>query len=270
VISEDRLEQARTAKERAASVLREAESRLTFADVASSVEGVVEGRWVEPGEYKREGDELLSVVDLSTVEVCALVPEGEVANLDVGIEGEFQLESGPQWLKGRVSRVSPSTVDPNRFFDVFLKVDNKRANAGWLMRPGMYADVRVARRIVQNVLAVRDDMIVREGNEQVVYAVEEGTARFPVERAANPTPGFLPRLKRGWTRLLGARGKPGPQRYEERQVSKARRALVSPGLREGEFVQIRQGDIGPDSLLIVNVSDDIRDGTVVRIVKGGP
>jgi len=269
VLSEDRLEQARTRRDAAASLLREAESGLQYAQVVSPVGGIVESRWVEPGEYKREGDELLSIVDLSAVEVSALVPERDVGGLSVGMEGQFQTESSPQWLSGRISRISPATQDPNRFFDVYVKVDNRRTGEGWLMLPGMYAQARFVRGVARDALAVRDDTIVWEGNERVVYVVEEATAQFAVETAVDPEAGFFGRLKRGWTRLGAGRGKAQEERYEERQAKKARRVLVSLGLREGELVQLRQGDVGPSSLLIVNASDDVRDGTVVSIVKGG-
>ena len=269
VVSQEKLEQSRTAKERAASLLREAESRLQYAQLISPIDGIVSERWVEPGEYKREGDQLLSVVDLSTLEVSALVPEQDVANLRPGMAGEFQLESGTEWFTGQIRRISPSTTDPNRFFDVFLKVENRRTNGAWAMRPGMYAQARFARGTVNGAVAVPDDTIVREGNEQVVYTVEDGTARFPVEGKADTAGGFLSRLKRGWGRLAPRQGAADAQTYEQKPAKTARRVVVTTGLREGELVQVLHGDVKPGSLVIVNVSDDIRDGTVVHIVKGG-
>ena len=266
VLSEDRLEQARTRRDAAAAVLQQAESRLEYTQVTSPVDGVVESRWVEPGEYKREGDELLSIVDLSTVEVSALVAERDVANLAVDMEADFQLESGPEWFSGRITRISPSTQDPNRFFDVYLTAQNRRTEGGWLMRPGMYAEARFVRTTVAGALAVPDDTIVREGNEEAVYAVEDGTAQVPAEAGPNPATGFLGRCKRGWARLAG---RAVAQHYEEKQVQKARRVVVSSGLRQGESVEVVEGDVSASSLLIVNVSDDIRDGVVVKIVKGG-
>jgi len=145
VISQDRLELYRTRRDNAAAALEAARSRLKFADVASPVDGVVEQRWVEAGEYKGVGKELMTIVDLSTVEVAALVPEAQVAHVAPGTQAEFMLESQDEWLAGTVSRVSPATTDPNRFFDVYLKVQNSPASGGWLMRPGMYAQVRFLR-----------------------------------------------------------------------------------------------------------------------------
>jgi multidrug efflux pump subunit AcrA (membrane-fusion protein) len=152
---------------------------------------------------------------------------------------------------------------------VFLKVENRRTNGAWAMRPGMYAQARFARGTVNDAIAVPDDTVVREGNEQVVYTVEDGTARFPVEGKGDTAGGFLSRLKRGWWRLAPRHGGADAQIYEQKPAKTARRVVVTTGLREGEALQLREGDVSAASLLIVNVSDDIRDGAVVHIVKGG-
>lgn len=284
VISEDRLEEARTRKENIAAALRTARSRLKFSEVASPIDGVVERRWVEPGEYKGIGDELLSVVDLSTVEVAALVPEEQVATVSIGEEGEFRIESGPDWLQGQVSRISPSTADPNRFFDIYLKVDNRRVSGDWLMRPGMYAEVRFQRKYVADALAVPDDTLVREGDLRTIYVVESATKLFPILPEPDVAEGFGVRIKRGFgraraglSRLMARGGQEAAQGagwsaelpQEERQVKTARKLTVSLGLREAEHVQLLQPEVTEESLVVINPRDDMRDGTMVKIVEGG-
>ncbi len=285
VISEDRLEQARTQRDNAAAALRAARSRLTFAEVASPVDGIVEERWVEPGEYKGLGKELISIVDLSTVEVAALVPEQEVAGLSVGTAGEFQLESTDEWLKGRVSRISPSTQDPNRFFDVFLKVENRQTNAGWLMRPGMYAEVRFPLGEARRAAAIPDYCVVLEGDSQVVYLIRADTQQVPVENpdSAEKAPaevGFVGRLELGLQRVGGVgaamlrklrkqeEAQQQPE-YRDVEVQVARRLVVREGLRQEGFVQLVDDPVSEDDLVIVRPREAIRDGLKVQIVNDG-
>ena len=285
VISEDRLEQARTQRDNAAAALRAARSRLTFAEVASPVDGIVEERWVEPGEYKGLGKELISIVDLSTVEVAALVPEQEVAGLSVGTAGEFQLESTDEWLKGRVSRISPSTQDPNRFFDVFLKVENRQTNAGWLMRPGMYAEVRFPREEARRAPAIPDHCVVFEGDSKVVYLIRADTQQVPVENpgSAEKAPaevGFVGRLELGLQRVGGfgaamlrklrkqEEAQQQPE-YRDVEVQVARRLVVREGLRQEGFVQLVDDPVSEDDLVIVRPREAIRDGLKVQIVNDG-
>ena len=275
VIAPDRLEQARTARDAAAASLEAARSRLSFAEVASPIDGHVESRWVEPGEQKGVGKELFSIVDLSAVEVRALVSDEDVAGIAVGSEAEFQIEASDQWLSGCVDRISPATEDPNRFFEVFLKVQNRRVNGNWLMRPGTYAEVRFVRRVVTGALGVLASAIAYEGNDRVVYIVQEGKVRVPdlEARQQDEEAGFGARIGRGLARVRalrsGAGGDPGDAATREVDGVVARRVVVKPGLSAGDYVQIADRGITAETVLILNPRDDVKDGTFVRVVKGG-
>jgi len=279
VISQERLERARTAKENAAAVLRAAESRLKFAEMASPIDGVVETRTVEPGEFKGVGKELMTIVDLSTVQVRALVPDRDVPGLAPGGKAEFALEAAERWLPARIWRIGPSSTDPNRFFDVFLKVRNERNGPEWLMRPGMYAQVRFVHRSVPDALTVPNEAIVYEGGEMVVYAVEQnkelvaaqGPPAGPQQEQADN--GFLARLRRGLERIRPRR--PGPRRSEavpqvERLVSRARRLVVKVGLQAGgrtQLLAVEGASLDERSLVVLNPLDEVHDGSLLKIVE---
>jgi len=279
VIPQDLFDQATTALEKAAAALRAAESQVEFTHVYSPIQGVVQHRSVEPGEYVSAGNELMVIVDLNTVEVRELVPEEEVGRLAQGLEGEVRLESSDEWLPGVVSRIGPSTEDPNRFFDVYLKVSNPQIDGAWVMRPGMYAEVRFAWGTAADALAVPDSCIRLEGNVQVIYAVEEDTAWVPVDdpeddRNAEQEDTFGARMGRGWARLKGSlRAKAlkledvaegDDSSYQEMQVFRARRLRVSTGLHDGGFVQLLDTDLTERDAVIVNPRDAIREGVLVR------
>ena len=278
VVSQDRLEQVRTRRDAAGAALEAAASRLKFAELASPIDGYVDARWVEPGEFKGIGKELLSIVNLSTVQVRALVSEGDVARIAIGEDAEFQLESSQTWVPGRVERISPVTNDPNRFFEVFLKVQNPRVGENWLMRPGMYAAVRFVRGVVTGALGVPVAALVHEGSDQVVYLARPGKVRRPVlARGEAPKKGFLPRMRRGLARartmLSRAPANPGEgggaQQWEEVDGARARRIVLKPGLSAGDYVQVSDGEITEEVMVIVNPSENVREGAFVRVVEGG-
>ncbi|MFO7957137.1 MAG: efflux RND transporter periplasmic adaptor subunit [Candidatus Brocadiia bacterium] len=275
VMSEDQLETARTAMENAASSLRQAKSRLGFAEVHSPINGIVEQRFVEPGEFKGVGKELLTIVDLGRLEVKANVPEQYVPELSRGQTGEFQLESGQEWLSGPISRISPSTMDPNRFFDVYLAVENRQEDGRWLMRPGMYAEVRFLRRRIPDAQAVPDSAIVYEAGQRFLYAVQNNTetVEVPVNGQGNGTAdnSFMARMRRGVKRLLGEaeRQKQQTMEQKEQKVLRARRVDVVLGLREGNLVQLPDAPLAEDSRLILNPQEDLYDGARVRVVEEG-
>jgi membrane fusion protein (multidrug efflux system) len=281
VVSQERLEAAHTAMENAATALRLAQSRRAFAEVKSPIDGVVAARTVEPGEFMSLGKELVTIVDLSTVEVDALVPAGDVAALAPGQQGEFQLECCPQWFKGAISRISPSTSDPNRFFDVYLKVQNPRQDGRYLMRPGMYADVRFVRRSYPQAVGVPADAVVYEGGRRVVYLVKDSVQEVPVttkgaEAALDPSPAA--RFGRGLARLKAMLARGGskaqaaelkPVAYDEVPVQQAVRTPVEVGVQSEQFLQITSPGVGADRLVILNPRDAIHDGARVKVVDGG-
>ncbi len=282
VVSEERVEAARTAMESAATALRLARSRRAFAEVRSPIDGVVSGRTVEPGEFMGVGKELVTIVDLSTVEVDALVPAADVSELAPGQQGEFQLESGPQWFKGTIRRISPSTSDPNRFFDVYLKVQNHFEDGRYLMRPGMYAEVRFVRHQYMGAVGVPSDAVVYEGGQRVLYMVKDAVERVPVQAKANPgeaeKSSALSRFGRGLTKLKGmlARGaskaeaaEETPTQYEEKPVKQAQRVPVEVGIQAEQFLQVLSPEIGTDRLIILNPRDAIHEGTKVEVVGAG-
>ncbi len=257
--------------ENAAASLRLARSQLAFAEVRSPIDGIVEARFAEPGEFKGVGKELLSVVDLATVEVRALVPEQDVSRLAVGMEGEYQLEAGDQWRSGNISRIAPSTDDPNRFFEVYLKTDNEQTGSGWLMRAGMYAEVRFLTDVAKDALAVPASCVRYEGNVRAAYVVEEGRARVPVQSEAAASPGFLERVARGLRKLQELRaGRGGEEEtaYEGVEGLVARRLEVHVVDEEQGYVRLGDNPISEDRKVIVNPRDAIRDGLLVRIVEG--
>jgi RND family efflux transporter MFP subunit len=279
VVSAERRDVARTRRDNAAAQLEAARSRLKFAEVLSPIDGIVERRWVEPGEYKGEGDELMSVIDLSVVEVSALVPEEDMAHLTVGAAGQFQPETASRWMEGRLTRISPSTADPNRFFGVFMKVPNEPLGGGWLLRPGMYVEVRFARGAPERHVGVPDSAFRLEGSEPVIFLVETALQRVPVDEPAEDEEqgGFVSRLRRGWGRLRELRGAAGSGggdqgaeagSYEEKEAPTARRLVVREGLRTEDLVQLVGDPVSTEDLVIVNPRDAIEDGTMVRVVAG--
>ncbi len=273
VVSEDRYQQVRTAMENAAAAVERAKSRLAFAEIHSPIDGVVQARMVEPGEFKGVGKELLSIVALDTLEVGALVPEQYVSELSRGGTGEFRPEGIEAWLEGTITRISPSTRDPNRFFDVYLRTDNRRSEGGWLLRPGMYVEVRFLRRTVPDALAVPAEAVVYRGQQRGVFVVEESTTRVevaPPEKAGPGGAAFGERLLRGARRLFGwaQSEQRAPQQFREVTVRKALWVEVSPGLQADGFVELPGEPLTTEDPVILTPQEALDDGSILRPGKG--
>ncbi len=224
--SQNMVDAQKTAVERAAAALRLAESALSFAEIRSPVGGDVrvEARFAEPGEEKGMGKELLSLVDMATLEVKANVPESAMRLIREGFQAEYRLEGERDWRTGTIARISPSTSHPNRFFDVFLRMKNEKTGVEWVMRPGMYAQVRIPVRRHTNSVAVSAGSLKRNGGSEYL---------FIVDRSAEGGP-------------------------------RARKIDVETGLRQEGYVQIVKGEVDEKSDVVSTPRDDLKDGDRVR------
>ena len=277
VVSRVALEARRTAMQAAAAALQRAESSMRFTQVRAPIgeppgegEGrvIVQARHVEPGERKGAKDELLTLVDLSEVEVHALVPETGLPVCGPGTGAEFRLEGEQTWRAGTVRRVSPSTGNASRFFDVFIEASNERRAGQWVMRAGMYAEVRFASARASDALVVRADALRREGARHYVFLVARGLEENPESPAEqrSRTSEFRTKLRR----LLGMERSKEPDESKQapKEVWKARRVEVQTGLRGEGYVQLLGDAVSEDVLLVANPRGQMRDGVKVNIVKG--
>ncbi len=163
VVSQDTVDARLTALQDARSALRKAKSRMEFTQVkapsrpeldysAGNVQ--VSARNVDPGEFMGAGQHLITLTDMSTLDVEATVPEGMVKYLSIGRTIEFKLEHEGKWREAQIQRISPETADPHRFFTVYARTENQKNGDIWLLRPGMYAEVRIPKAESQTSMAL--------------------------------------------------------------------------------------------------------------------
>lgn len=277
VVSADVLDARLTAKESAAAALREARTDLKFTEVRApagepreaggSVQ--VAERMVDPGEYEAAGKGLMTLVDLRHLEIKAHVPETAIKYLRVGESIDFRIEGDEGWEPAEIRRISPSTEDPNRFFDVYLGIENNRRRGVWQMRPGMYAEVRIPRRTVRNALALPGNAVKWEGNRQYVFVVREKTEQQRVNPAgeqsppANPIDRILVRL--GLLEAPQPETPPEPPRMREVTVFRAQRLAIDTGLRNRGYVELKTDDVGEEDRVVCSPRVDLRDGARLKI-----
>jgi RND family efflux transporter MFP subunit len=162
---------------RAALKAAEAEARLASvglddATLRAPFDGLVAVRHVEPGEKVSPDTPLLTLVDLSQLELAAAVPVSEVPALRVGQAVRFTVDGfGSRAFEGRVERINPVAEAGTRQVMVYLAVPNP----GGELKGGMFAKGRIeldagAAAPVVPLAAVRD-----EAGLPFVLVVKDGT-----------------------------------------------------------------------------------------------
>lgn len=162
--------------EKQVSELEQTQRVLRTLKVTSPVDGVVvevmdealEGMFVKPGMN------LYKLADLSSIWVHVDAYESDLAGIRVGQPADVQLTYFPgQTFQGRVLFLQPELNQKTRTVKVCVELPNRDL----LLKPGMYANVRIKGLGVKNAVAVSDSAILRSGERNIVF-VDLGEGRF--------------------------------------------------------------------------------------------
>lgn len=122
------------------------QNEIDRRQVRAPIDGVVERRYRNPGEWVREGDPVYRVVRMDRLRVEGLVKAdhfmpGDIENHSVKIE--VQTPRGVETFQGTIDFVS-HLVDSSNHFLVYAEFENpQRANGRWTVRPGLDAKLTI-------------------------------------------------------------------------------------------------------------------------------
>jgi cobalt-zinc-cadmium efflux system membrane fusion protein len=150
-----------------------ADSRVTLR---APIPGTIVDRKIGPGQYVKPDapDPLFLISDLSTLWVLADVYESDVAGIHMNMPVDITVAAYPERVfPARISFISP-TVDPTTRT---VRVRCLVANRNGLLKPDMFANIKIGSAAKQPVQVVPSSSVVVEGNDSLVF-VQEGTGRF--------------------------------------------------------------------------------------------
>ncbi len=94
----------------AMSALEQTAIQLRYANLKAPMKGVIVSRNVEPGEVVTPGREVLSLADLSRVDLKIFVAETEIGKVIPGQEVDVKVDTFPDKIfKGKVAFISPES-----------------------------------------------------------------------------------------------------------------------------------------------------------------
>ena len=117
-----------------------AQTQLTLDDavVRAPIGGHVSRRHVQPGEKAGVDAPLVSIVDLSRLEVQTQAAVSDVARIALGAPAQVVVEGiGERRFVGRVERINPGAEPGTRSINFFVSLPDQ----GGLLRVGMFATV---------------------------------------------------------------------------------------------------------------------------------
>jgi RND family efflux transporter MFP subunit len=169
------------------------------AVITAPVAGVVDRLDVAPGERVTAGQAIATVVDLDQLRIEAQVLEHDLPLVRVGGEATVTSAGAPgRAIRGRVEALLPLVDSTTRAGRAVIRV-----RGDGVLRPGMYADVRLEatrlpmRRLVPAPAVIERDgrplvFVVRDGRAQWVYVVPGRSNGIETELLPDSSSGQIP------------------------------------------------------------------------------
>lgn len=165
----ERMARIRSGLAAAEAALERAEYELAKTRIRAPFGGLVANLAVVEGSRVGAGDSVATVLDLSRVDVDVDVQETSLPFVEVGREARATFPALPgETFRGRVVTVNPLVNPQTRTGRVTLRLANPEAR----VRPGMYADVEIAGRLLSGRTFVPRPAIVERDRRQVVFVFE--------------------------------------------------------------------------------------------------
>ena len=176
------LDKARGAADVARANLERTNTLLHFAKITAPFAGMITGRFVDNGAFvpsatsgsAAQNAAIFTLMDYTTVRAQAAVPEVEVSFIRAGLPVKFVLEALPgKTFDTTVARSNGVLDEATRT----MLVEADMPNADGALKPGMYANIRIAVEKHTGAIVVPVEALVMEKTNAFVFKVADGKAK---------------------------------------------------------------------------------------------
>ena len=151
-----------------------ARKSLGDAVLVAPFSGIVSLRHAQPGERVSLDAKVVSIVDLSRLQLEASVPPAAIGQVRVGQDMNFRVEGfGEREFAGRIERINPAATAGSRSISVYAAIDNREG----LLRGGMFAQGTLTLSRVDGALAAPASAVREEIGQTFVYVIENGLVK---------------------------------------------------------------------------------------------
>ena len=174
-VTQQQLDQAKLNLDNAKARMSQARIRIGDAHIKSSINGIVNKRYIEPGAVVSPGTQLFELVDVSRLKLKVNVNEYQVAQLKVGDRVSVKASVFPdKQFEGKITFIA-AKADNALLFPVEIEI----ANAGNDLKAGMYGSAAFNFPNLAPTKVVPRSAFVSGVNSNEVFVVDQSqTARL--------------------------------------------------------------------------------------------
>jgi len=147
--------------------------------------GVVAQRHAQAGERIALDGKLVTLVDLSRLQLEAAVPAAQIGKIRIGQTVNFLVDGfGERPFEGRIERINPATVAGSRSINVYAVI----GNADGVLRGGMFAQGAASLDTVEGALVIPASAVREEIGRNFVYVIADGKVQKRVVKTGPADP----------------------------------------------------------------------------------
>lgn len=163
------LEVASGQRDAAQAQLALARKALADADLVAPISGLVGERYAQPGEKLPADARIVSIIDLSQLEIEAFVPGAELPAVRIGQSVRLSIEGVAGEQTGQIARIAPAAATGTRSIAVYISLKGSAPG----LRAGLFAQGRLVVEELRDVIAVPLSAIRDAGARHFVYAIDQ-------------------------------------------------------------------------------------------------
>jgi HlyD family secretion protein len=151
-----------------------AAAQVNFSEIRSPIDGVVTDRPLYAGESPAAGAPLITVMDTSALLAKAHIAQSLAQQMKIGDDATLLVPGVKDSVNAKVTLISPALDPGSTTVEIWLKVDNKKAE----LKVGTPVQVSITGRTVEKALKVPVSSILtaQDGSKSVMVVGTDGAA----------------------------------------------------------------------------------------------
>lgn len=172
-VTERARDEATSNAETTRAALELAKVRLSKHTIVAPFGGIAGIRKVSPGAYITAGQPIVNLEKIDTLKIDFKLPEIFLEQAKTGQTIEISVDALPgRTFAGTIYAIDPHLDVNGRALSIRARLENPQL----ILRPGLFARIRVKGQTKRNVLVIPEAAIVPRGQDKIVFRIENGQA----------------------------------------------------------------------------------------------